>query len=160
MTVTVHPRDWNREVMSAGGQTCNVCGWREAVDNGPDLHEEHLAHILEMQESTQPFSRAHLSQAMQWPAHPPTKLAPGEQLTVWLAKDPQTCRILAQTREPSDDDLPRGARGMGWEWRRQVVDAQDYHKSLRAETTPTEQDRTHRDWWTQAAPEGVGPWPE
>lgn len=78
---------------------------------------------------------------------------------LWLAKDPETDRVTAQESEWSDRDFPKGARGRDWPKREIDVPDQTWTKMLRATWTPTQQDKLHRQWWSEAAPEGSDPWP-
>jgi hypothetical protein len=47
-----HPLIWRRLTMGDCdcceelGQQCTACGWHEGADNGPELHETHMQHIL------------------------------------------------------------------------------------------------------------------
>lgn len=86
-------------------------------------------------------------------------MTPTKRLPVWLAKDPETDRVTAQAREFGDGDFPRGARGRDWPIRQTAVPAKAWRALLSADLSPSEQDDAHRQWWTQAAPEGVDPWP-
>lgn len=86
---------------------------------------------------------------------------PVKQLVhVWLALDPEERRVMVHPREWSDGDFPRGKRGVGWPRRELDVDAALLEALLRAECTPEEQDRIHRQWWDDAAMEGDPLWPE
>lgn len=80
---------------------------------------------------------------------------------VWLALDPETRRVTAQTREWGDGDFPRGLRGVGWPRRETDVPAEALTQIARAEITPDEVDQLHRQWWDDARPDPNDPlWPE
>ncbi|MDT8915768.1 hypothetical protein [Amycolatopsis sp. PS_44_ISF1] len=75
---------------------------------------------------------------------------------VFLALDPETQRVLMQTREIGDEDLPRGLRGLGWARREADVEDDRWDALLAGELTPAEQDDLHRAAWTE---NGAAPWP-
>lgn len=76
---------------------------------------------------------------------------------VWLAYDPETCRITMQDREFSDGSLPRGLRGLGWAFREGDIDADVYAAIMANELSGDEVDDIHRTLWTE---NGETPWPE
>lgn len=79
---------------------------------------------------------------------------------VYMAMDPETRRVLVQTREFSDGDFPRGVRGAGWPRRVGDVQKRLLDKLLAGKLTSEAQDALHRDWWDRARPEGAPLWPQ
>lgn len=68
-------------------------------------------------------------------------------MRVWLAKDPESGRITAQNRPITREDLPRGARGEGWERREIDVPQVTFTKVLHASYSGEAVDRIHLRWW-------------
>lgn len=71
-------------------------------------------------------------------------------MRVWLAKDPETGRITAQGRPITEEDLPRGARGFGWERRDLEVPQATFTKVLTGSYAGETADRVHLRWWEEA----------
>lgn len=83
-------------------------------------------------------------------------------MKIWLTLDPETHRVSVQNRPFEVYDFPPGRRGRGpdgkgWEIRQHKTDAKLYADLLRASVEQDEQDRLHRQWWTDADPKGE-PW--
>lgn len=76
---------------------------------------------------------------------------------VWLALDPETCRVMMLDHEPGDEDFPRGPRGLSWPRREADIAEETWAALLAATPSPAEQDTLHRDLWTE---NGATPWPE
>jgi hypothetical protein len=83
-----------------------------------------------------------------------------DKIHIWMAIDPETRRVLAQSREFGDGDFPRGPRGAGWPRREHDIDTTDWAALLAGGMPGEEQDRMHRDWWDAAGQEGDPLWPE
>jgi hypothetical protein len=78
---------------------------------------------------------------------------------IWMALDPETRRVLTQSREFADGDFPPGLRGVGWPRREADVPGELYARLLTGGPDPAEQDRLHRDWWDAARAEAEPRWP-
>lgn len=76
---------------------------------------------------------------------------------VYLLMDPESRRISLQTNEPDESSFPRGMRGLSWPIRRGQLADDTYADLLAGRIDPAEQDRIHRDLWTE---NGETPWPE
>lgn len=70
-------------------------------------------------------------------------------IRVWMMLDPETERVSIQEREPDDGSFPRGRRGRSWPRRQGRVDEAEWHRLLRAEMTPEEQDAFHLAAWNR-----------
>jgi hypothetical protein len=66
---------------------------------------------------------------------------------VWLAKDPETGRVLAQDHEWQDGDFPPGPRGRGWPRREVDVDPEEWQRMMEADMTGDDMDEAHLRWW-------------
>lgn len=80
-------------------------------------------------------------------------------MMIWMAIDPETRRVLAQTESISRDHLPPGPRGDNWPVRTLDVNASVYSRMVHGNVTPDTQDKLHRDWWNQARAKGEPEWP-
>lgn len=76
-------------------------------------------------------------------------------MEIYLALDPETDRVTAQTRRfEREVDFPPGPRGDGWPLRRVDVRPEVWEATLEAGLSPNEQDLVHRAWWESGTPEG------
>lgn len=79
---------------------------------------------------------------------------------VWLALDPETRRVLVQSREWGDGDFPPGLRGLDWPRRELDVDQADLDAILAGSIDFAAVDQLHRSWWNEAGPEDGPQWPD
>lgn len=78
-------------------------------------------------------------------------------MKVWLALDPETLRVTMQDREFGDSDFPRGLRGQGWATREGEIDEEVYKEILSGNMPPEENDKIHRELWSE---NGKTDWPD
>lgn len=77
-------------------------------------------------------------------------------IPIWMALDPETCRVMLHDREFDDGSFPRGPRGLSWPIRRVEIDEDTWAALLAGALSPDEQDDLHRTLWTE---NGATPWP-
>ena len=74
-------------------------------------------------------------------------------MLIYLTQDPQTERIGAQGMPfARDRDFPPGLTGDDWECRLLEVPDWTWDVLLSGGMPPAEQDRLHREWWSDANP--------
>jgi hypothetical protein len=77
-----------------------------------------------------------------------------------MACDPETRRVLIQTREFGEGDFPPGLRGAGWPQRELDVPTEEVDAILAGGLSGKQLDRLHRAWWDEAGDEEDPLWPE
>ncbi len=81
-------------------------------------------------------------------------------MRVYMAMDPETRRVLLQTREFGEFDFPRGIRGAGWPQREGELTDDVMEAVLGGTLGGRELDRIHRETWNRAGGPDDPDWPE
>lgn len=79
---------------------------------------------------------------------------------VYMAMDPETRRVLVQTREIGEFDFPPGPRGVGWPQREGELDDDIMAAALSGTLSGPELDKVHREAWNRAGGPDDPDWPE
>lgn len=75
---------------------------------------------------------------------------------VWLALDPETCRVTMQDQEFGDGNFPAGLRGLDWPIREAEIPEEDWEGILSGAYDGERVNDIHRTLWTA---NGATPWP-